>query len=307
MQEHVMEESGWTVQRLAIGVGLVAAGVLVTFDAWSDIFSIAWRDEEATQVFLAPVVAAWLLAARWHLVARTRPGYSMWGPLLIIIGWMVSWAGYNNAFDMLAQWTGGGSIQSLWHGGALLVVIGCIVTVVGRHVVRRFWPVFLVLIFMVPVPAMLRQSVAIPLQTATASLTQFSFDLMGVAVERSGNVLHYENTPVAVAEACNGMRMIFVVVLVCYAVAFASPLRPSVRALIILVSPFTAILCNVIRLVPTVWVYAKFPTIAQQFHDLSAWVMVGVAFLLVMGLIRLLRWVELPVMQPPRPAPSMSA
>jgi exosortase/archaeosortase family protein len=66
--------------------------------------------------------------------------------------------------------------------------------------------------------------------------------------------------------------------------------------LIIALSPLSAVLCNVIRLVPTVWVFGQFPQeTAQKFHDVSGWVMLFVGFLLLMGVIRLLRWMLVPV------------
>ena len=34
-----------------------------------------------------------------------------------------------------------------------------------------------------------------------------------------------------------------------------------------------------------------------MFHDLSGWAMLALAFVLLMGTVRLLRWAEVPVMQ----------
>ncbi|HEX7009036.1 MAG TPA: exosortase/archaeosortase family protein [Phycisphaeraceae bacterium] len=280
-------EQPWTVRRLIGCAALVLAGVLVCLDAWVDIYNIARRDEEASQVWLVPVVVGWLIWTRRQHLRDVQLGSHLMGPALIAIGWAVSWFGYHNA------------IQSFWHGGAVMVAVGCLATVMGRDFVARFWPALAVLVFLVPVPAMARQQVAIPLQTATASVTQFVFELIGVEVYRSGNVLQYNGMDVAVAEACNGMRMVFVLILVCYAVAFASPLRAYVRVLILVLSPLCAIVCNVVRLVPTVWVYGRAPQpLADSFHELSGWAMIFVAFLLVMGVLRLLQWTQLPVMQP---------
>ena len=292
MEELSTTHAGWSPARVAAALALMLLGVLVTFDAWAEIYRIATGDEEASQVLLVPVVVVWLIATRWQQVRQSRPSRSMLGPAVIAAGWLISWMGYENA------------LQSFRHGGAVLVVLGGVLTVSGWDTVKRFWPALIVLIFLVPVPGMVRQQIALPLQRATASATQFIFELIGLNVERSGNLLWYNGTEVAVAEACNGMRMVFVLVLVCYAVVFASPLRPAVRALIIVASPICAIACNVIRLVPTVWLYGHYPEKwAPLFHDVSGWAMIGVAFLMVMGLIRLLRWIELPVMQVEAPAP----
>jgi len=62
---------------------------------------------------------------------------------------------------------------------------------------------------------------------------------------------------VTVAEACNGMRMVFALVLVSYAFAFSMPLRNGVRLVVLAASPLAAIVCNVIRLIPTIWLYGN--------------------------------------------------
>ena len=109
---------------------------------------------------------------------------------------------------------------------------------------------------------------------------------------------------VAIAEACNGLRMVFALFLVSYAFAFGNPLRNYVRFIILCAAPFTALFCNVPRMIPTVWLYGfkgstvmgvEGDKIAQGFHDLAGWIMLVVAFLLLMSIIRVLRWALIPV------------
>jgi exosortase/archaeosortase family protein len=100
---------------------------------------------------------------------------------------------------------------------------------------------------------------------------------------------------VAIAEACNGLRMVFALFLVSAAFAFGTPLRTFVRVILILASPISALFCNVVRLVPTVWLYGSDPEFASTFHDVSGWLMLPLAFLVLMGIIRALRWALLPV------------
>jgi exosortase len=159
-------------------------------------------------------------------------------------------------------------------------------------------PVFLVLLFFIPVPGRVRQRIAIPMQNATAQVTQGVFDLADIPVTRSGNMLKMNGKDVAIAEACNGLRMVFALTLVCYAFAFGNPLRLHARLLILAASPLAAILCNVVRLVPTVYVYGYCSShMADQFHSLSGWVMLFAAFLILMGILRILRWALIPVYQ----------
>ena len=99
------------------------------------------------------------------------------------------------------------------------------------------------------------------------------------------------------AEICV-RRPVFALTLVCYAFAFGNPLRTYARFLVLAASPVAAILCNVMRLIPTVYIYGNSPlSFADNFHSISGWIMLFVAFLLLLGLLRLLRWSLIPVYQ----------
>lgn len=278
------KRNGWTVWHLAGAALLTVAGVALTFDAWTDMFAIAWGDEEASHIFLVPIIAAWLFYVRRERLRYCSP-VDLWvGPVLIAVGWLISSVGYYNA------------MQALWHAGAVVIVVGCIVTALGADVLRRFLPAFAVLIFLVPVPARIRLGIALPLQEVLAQMTWGAFDLAGVDVEQFGNTLTINGQPVQVAEACNGLRMVFTLVLVSFAVAFGTPLKGYARFLLIALSPVSALVCNFVRMVPTVWLFGNASTsAAYTFHDVAGWIMLFVAFLLLMGIIRVLRWAMLPV------------
>lgn len=270
--------------RPLAALALVALGVLATLPAWVDIFHIARADEESSYIFLVPLVAAWLVYVRRGRLRYCQIKGQLIGPITVALGWLMGQWGYRHA------------LQSFWHGGAVLVVMGCILTVLGRQVLFRFLPAFAVLVFLVPIPGMVRQQVAVPMQTATAQVSQSILEVLGVPVERSGNLLSINGQDVAIAEACNGMRMVFALVLVSYAFSFGEPLRHYVRLLILATSPISAIACNVIRMIPTLYLYGySSKPVADAFHDIAGWVMLLTGFLLLVGILRVLRWALIPV------------
>jgi exosortase len=275
---------GWHRGHAVMAIALAVLAIVCTWDAWSDMYRIALKDEEASHALLVPPIAVWLLWVRRGRLRHCRLLGTWVGPVLVLFGGALYLLG-----DKM-MW------QLFWHVGAITVMVGAILTILGRDVLRNFLPVFLVLAFMLPVPGRIRQKVAIPLQKATAQATQVAFELAGMPVERSGNLLVINGKDVAVGEACNGMRMTFALLLVSFAFAFTTPLNGYVRVLVVALSPFSSVVCNVIRLVPTVWVYGNASDqAAQQFHDVSGWVMLFVAFGLLMGVVRLLRWFMVPV------------
>ncbi|MEX0885579.1 MAG: exosortase/archaeosortase family protein [Phycisphaeraceae bacterium] len=276
--------NGWSPWHLVAAAVLAALAVGASFNAWADIMRIGVIDEESSHIFLVPIVAAWLVWVRRARISQCRPVGLAVGPLILALGWFLSWYGYHNGY------------QSLWHGGAVLTLIGALCSVLGREVLVRFLPAFLVLGFLVPIPGIMRQQIAIPLQTATAQITQDLVELGGASIDRTGNLLRINGVDVAVAEACNGMRMVFALVLVSYAFAFGTPLRWYARGLVIVASPLVALVVNVIRMMPTVWLYGYSPQhVADAFHDWSGWIMLGIAFLLLMAILQILRWAMIPV------------
>ncbi len=258
--------------------------VVATFDIWAEIARIAWMDEEHSHIFLAPLVAAWLVWVRRGRIQQCRPRLMWIGPIIVMAGWALLTYGYQFG------------IATFWYGGAVVALFGCVWSVVGVEVVAKFAPAFGVLVFMIPIPAIVRQPLAMELQRATAQATQMFLEIGGITVERSVNLLTINGTEVAIAEACNGMRMVFALILVSYAFAFGSPLRGPVRVLILLLSPLSALVCNVIRLIPLVWLHGYgTPATTEKFHEISAYVMVLVAYLLLLGVLRLMNWAMVPV------------
>lgn len=264
----------WKPRQLALAGALVLAAVAAMLSSWQDWYTISSSDQEFSQVFLVIPFGAVILYIERERLKGLRGNTSWAGPLIVGCGWALAWYGYHYAH------------QSLWHAGAIAVALGAAVTVLGHGVLLRFWPVFLMLGFMVPLSNQTRLQIAEPLQRAMAIIVAGVLGFFGEAVARQGNLLTINGQQVAIAEACNGMRMVFTLILVCWLFAFMTPLRGWVRWLVIALSPAVALICNVFRLIPTMLLYAHASKeTADKFHDMAGWAMLPVAFLLLMFLI----------------------
>lgn len=267
---------------------LVAISAYVTRDAWQDLYLIAKRDEEASHLRLVPIAALWLLWIRRERVESTERG-SFWvgGALAAVAGGL---------YLVGERWV----LESFWHAGAILFIVAALGVSFGGKRLAAAWPAVLCLFFAVPVPGSIRTQIAIPLQELSARLAAGLLELVGEPVILKGSVLNVSGVDVAVAEACNGMRMFFALGLVAYLYAFLHPLRPSVRVILLAISPIIALICNVLRLVPTAWMYGHAShEAADLFHDVGGWAMLFVAFFLLGGLVNLARWIGVPVDQAP--------
>jgi exosortase len=191
---------------------------------------------------------------------------------VLTFGWLVHWYGFN--YD-----------PAVWRAGAVIIAVGAFMTAAGRDVCVRLAPALAAAVFLIPIDPMGRYRIAGPLEIVTAQATQSLCDILGMSIERSGNLLTVGGRAVDIAEACNGMRMILSLMLVCYVVAFTFPFKPAVRIMLLFASPLVAIVANVVRLVPTVWTFGhESLATAERFHSISGWVMTVFAFLFLMGL-----------------------
>ncbi|MEO1583865.1 MAG: exosortase/archaeosortase family protein [Planctomycetota bacterium] len=272
------------IDAALLGV-LSLAAVVAAWPAWADMFSTGWSDPEQSHVILAIPVAIWLAWIRRARLINTRPAWSLAGPLVIAAAWALGDFGLRAAQDVF------------WHLAALLAVVGAALTIVGPRVAWRFAVPMAALLALLPIPGVIRLQIAQPLQEISAVCSQYLLEIAGIPVARSGNMLVVNNHPVVIAEACNGMRMVAALGVVAYTFAFSIPAKPAVRVLLLALSPVLAVVVNIIRLIPTVLFYGYTSDgFAQLFHDLSGWLMMLVALGVLWAFMRLLKWMELPVL-----------
>ena len=267
----------WTSRELWLAGVMLALSVGAMWSCWCDWLNISYHIEEHSHVFMVVPFGAAIMLVNRKWFRDVRPGTSWVGPIIVAIGAAMGWHGYYHAH------------QSLWHMGAVLVAVGAVVSVLGHGVLVRFWPAFLILAFMVPVPQRIRFQIAHPLQSAMAGVVEHILSFFGEPVGRQGNSLTINGQQVLIVEACNGLRMVFALLLVNWLFAFVTPLKPWAKWMIILMAPVTALIANVIRLIPTLLLYGHAnSTTANAFHDYAGWAMLPVAFVVLMFLISFL-------------------
>lgn len=286
--------AAWSAGRLAWLVVLLALAVLAALPSWHNVLDLALRSDEYSHMLLVLPVVGLLLWQRRERVARVRPRYCLWGVALAALGVAMDFVGFATQIDLIKD------------VGMVAMFVAPVVAVAGWRWPLAALPAFGALLFLVPVPGRIRQQIALPLQEISATITQWFMDVFGQVVTRAGNVLQINGVDVAVAEACNGMRMVVALALVTYAFVFSMPLRPWARVTLLLASPLVALLVNVIRLIPTVYFYGHWSPEAADFaHDVSGWAVLALALGVLWGSVALARWLELPIEDETETKPSM--
>ncbi|MDX2132713.1 MAG: exosortase/archaeosortase family protein [Planctomycetota bacterium] len=268
--------------QVAMATALVVLSVAAGWAAWRDMISVATEREDQSHILLAVPVAIWLGVVRAGRLRFVSIEPSWWGAAACVGGILLSAAGFRLGIDLL------------WHAGAVVSVGGAVVSVFGVSAARKFLPSFLALGFLLPVPGRLRQPIALPLQEISARVTEFVLDLIALPIARSGNILVINDQEVAVAEACNGMRMVGSLALVTFAFAFSIPMRNRIRLALLIASPLVALLVNIVRLIPTTLMYGySSKPAADTFHDVSGWAVLALALGILWLMLHVMQWMEI--------------
>lgn len=270
--------------RWVVALCLSLFGLAAVWSGAKDLVWLAWHDAESSHILLIPIIAIYLIWQEWGRLKTVGPSFGWIGVLGVIGGAAVWQIGYVE------------SLRVFGHIAAILVIGGALVAAMGNRIFWAALPIFGLLLFAAPVPYRVRIEFSVPLQRLTAEIAEQIMLLLGQSVTRQGSVLQINGATVGVAEACNGMRMVFAVILVSYAYAFASDLRIWARIAVLILSPFLALVCNVIRIVPTIYIYGvASDDVASLFHDLSGWATIGIAYGLLVLLGKLAAWLGLSV------------
>jgi exosortase len=257
--------------------------LLVFRDPMLDIFRTATKRPEGLYVLMVPLLAVYLAWLRQSRLGRYEIRRSFAGPVLILSGWLLFVGG---AFY---------DVVLFWHLGGIVGFIGVVVTCVGPRILLVFGPAFLVLFAIAPLPGLVRESIALPLQKFATVVTSIILELLGVDAVRRGSIIEINGKIVLVGEACNGMRLVMPIALVIYAVVYSLPLRRAARFLLLLASVPVALVCNILRLIPTSLAYGFVPGWAEMVHDIGGWLMLPIAVLLLLGLLRFVEWLDVSV------------
>jgi len=179
----------------------------------------------------------------------------------------------------------------------VLTIAGLLLMVAGRQIFRRLVWILLFLFLIAPLPTPVHNVIAGPLQRLATTGSVFLLEAFGTRVTQQGNVVMLgDNTPMAVAEACSGLRMLTAFVIVAAFIAYMVK-RPRWQKGVLLVSSIpVAVACNIIRIFLTaiIMLYVSVEVGEKFFHDFAGLVMMPAAVSLIFGEIWLMDRIVVP-------------
>ena len=143
---------------------------------------------------------------------------------------------------------------------------------------------------MIPIPAIIWNSFAFPMQLFASSVTETVIRAFGIPVYREGNIINLAETTLEVVDACSGLRSLTSMLALSAAIAYFSNLPITRKWIIFLSAVPIAIFVNVVRLTATAALASRYGSeVAQGFlHDFSGWLTFVFGLAMLLGINTLL-------------------
>ncbi|MHB1558613.1 MAG: exosortase/archaeosortase family protein [Isosphaeraceae bacterium] len=272
-------------------VALGAAGALLVLTYGPNLLELGrvWsQDENYTHGFLVIPIAAYILWQRMVEIPWTEPrevGRSAWwgwGLLVLVL------VARTLAYEWSYQWV---------ETATLIPAITCLAWAFGGwQLLYRAAPAILFLVFMLPLPKQINDSVTLPLQQLAATGSYILLQISGFWVVQQGNVLSlttpFGPSPLDVAQACSGLKMLMTLAATVTATVMLFPMPIWKRVVVLLSAVPIALASNMARIVVTGWCYYYIEGEKGHHwaHDIAGWMMMPLALILVALELGLLAW-----------------
>jgi exosortase len=240
------------------------------------------RDDNFSHGFLIPVISAFMIWKKRHLLAQQKMDPSAWGVVFILCAMCMHIVGAIS-----------GEVFTI-RTSLIVCIIGTVIFLFGFRTFLLICIPVLYLFFMIPIPKIIWNQISFPLQILAAKLASSVIQLLGIAILREGNVLHLSNTTLEVVDACSGLRSLTSLLALSAAFAYLTSLRMISRMSLFLSAIPIAVVVNIMRLTTTA-VLAMYigPEAANGFlHDISGILVFIIACSLLYGLQNVLSRIE---------------
>jgi len=225
-------------------------------------------DDNYSHGFFVVPLAVYFAWERRDALWRAESGPAITGLVVVVLSMILLMAGTLGAELFLARVSLVGAIA------------GTVLYVWGRTHARVLAFPLAFLLFMVPLPAIVFNEMALPLQLLASRAGELAIAGAGVPVLRDGNVLVLPQRTLEVAEACSGIRSLVSLVMLAVVLGQLVERRRRVRIVLAVAAVPIAVLANAVRVAGTglasEWVS---PQAADGFfHAFSGWLMFVAAF-----------------------------
>ena len=274
-------------KKHALGaLAAIVLAVLACSWAWIDAYSFVYATSSNIHILLVPPIVILLVWARRLRLARARVTATAVGPLLIGLGWLLFIIGPRY------------EVASFFHFGALLVAVGAAACVIGGGVFVRLLPATFALLFIVPIPGVVRNSVSTAIDPLIDAAAVANYEALGGKTTKEGAtraVWRPDGSPQLLEERDLVFHIptLLSTLTVTYGLAFLLPLRGRYRLILLSLAVVIALAASHLRSLAILIAAGRLDdagfAATRIVSSYTAWITVPLALALLLLVVRLFR------------------
>ncbi|MDZ4858271.1 MAG: EpsI family protein, partial [Candidatus Hydrogenedentes bacterium] len=179
------------------------------------------------------------------------------------------------------------------HISLVPMLAGLVIVFAGTAFARRIWFALAFLIFMIPIPPSLTQSIALQLKLIAAECAVRAANLVTLPMVREGSYIYFGTDRLLVGDVCGGLRSLIALLAIGAVAAYISPAKTWARVMILLLAGPIAVVANIARifLLCVVGYFYGSEVAGGWVHDYSGFLIYAIAIALFTAIdIPLRRW-----------------
>lgn len=263
-------------QHWPLALGILVLGIPTLINVARE----SWTGETGVHGPIVLATGIWLFAQRWHELRQIRvPGNPALVAALILPSLLVYVFG--RAFDFLA-------VEVFAFGGVLL---GVFYGAFGGEALRRMWFPIVYLLFVIPIPGWVIDTVTGPLKAYVSHSATYLLGAAGYPIVREGVTLYVAQYQLLVEDACAGLNSLISLTAISlfYIYVLHNASWRYALFLMLWIVP-VALLANLLRVIILVLITYHFGNAAAQgfLHSTAGLVMFATALLGIFAVDRLM-------------------